>query len=453
MFERQILEDLRNWASRKNRKPLILRGARQVGKTTAVNMFAREFEHHIYLNLEIGEDRNVFGTEMNFQELLQAIFFYKNIPAEKRNTLIFIDEIQNSPEAVRRLREFYEFAPELHVITAGSLLETLISRHISFPVGRVEFLYMHPLTFQEFLKAMGENTALEMIKTIPVPQFAHQRLLKLFYQYALIGGMPEVVKIYQKSQDLIRLNPIYESLLISYLDDVEKYARGHSSAQVIRHVIRSSFFEAGKRIQFQGFGHSNYRSREVGEALRTLEKAMLLRLIYPTTSVKPPIVQDFRKSPKLQLLDTGLINYFVSLQKEIFGTKELSEVYEGKIAEHIVRQELISQQKSLIQNISFWIREKRQSSAELDFVAPFNNYVIPIEVKSGKTGRLRSLFQFMNRSLHPYAVRVYSGKFQVDKIHPNGGKAFYLLNLPFYLIGELNSYLEWFVENYGMFKT
>jgi predicted AAA+ superfamily ATPase len=447
-FERAIFVDLHQWAARDNRKPLILRGARQVGKTTAVNMFSRKFEQYLYLNLEISEERNLFEAELNFRELLQALFFYKNIPRSEKKTLIFIDEIQNSAEAVRRLREFYELAPQLHVVAAGSLLETLISKHISFPVGRVEFLYLYPLTFQEFLHSMGEESAIEIIKTLPFPRYAHQRLVKLFSLYTLTGGMPEVVKNYVEKQDIVQLNSIYESLLVSYLDDVEKYARSFSSAQVIRHAIRSSFFEAGKRIRFHGFGQSNYRSREMGEALRTLEKAMLLRLVYPTTSVKPPIVTNYRKSPKLQILDTGLINYFVGLQKELFGTQELSAVYEGKIAEHIAGQELIAQQKSVIQNLSFWIREKRQSSAEIDFAVPFERYVIPIEVKSGKTGRLKSLHLFMNQSPHPYAVRVYSGYLQVDEIQPKGGSRYYLLNLPFYLIGELKACLKWFVENY-----
>lgn len=448
MFGRAILTDMHQWASRDKCKPLILRGARQVGKTTAVNMFSRKFEQYVYLNLEIIEERNLFEAELNFQELLQAIFFHKNIPMSKKKTLIFIDEIQNSPKAVPRLREFYEFAPQIHLVAAGSLLETLMSRHISFPVGRVEFLYLYPLTFQEFILAMGEKSAHEILKTLPFPQFAHQRLIKLFFLYTLIGGMPEVVKNYVEKLDIVQISSIYESLLVSYLDDVEKYARSFSSAPVIRHAIRSSFFEAGKRIRFQGFGRSNYRSREMGEALRTLEKAMLLRLIYPTTSVKPPIVPNYRKSPKLQILDTGLINYFVGLQKELFGTKELSSVYEGKIAEHVAGQELIAQQKSVIQNLSFWIREKRQSSAEIDYAVPFERYVIPIEVKSGRTGRLKSLHLFMNQSPHPYAVRVYSGKLQVDEIKPKGGNKYYLLNLPFYLIGELNVYLKWFVKNY-----
>ncbi|MBW2064331.1 MAG: ATP-binding protein [Deltaproteobacteria bacterium] len=452
MFERQILDYLRRWALRENRKPLILRGARQVGKTTAVNMFSAEFDQYLYMNLEIGEDRNVFRQDLSFQEIVQALFFLKNKVRKRKKTLIFIDEIQNSPEAVRRLREFYEFAPELYVIAAGSLLETLISKQIHFPVGRVEFFYMYPLTFREFLQAMEEEAALKTLNTIPFPQFAHNRLLKLFYQYVLIGGMPEIVENYIKHQDLVSLNPIYEALLVSYLDDVEKYARGHASAHVIRRVIRSSFYEAGTRIRFEGFGQSRYRSREIGEALRTLEKTMLLRLIYPTTSVNTPIVPDLRKAPKLQVLDTGLVNYFVGLQKEIFGTRELNAVYEGRIAEHIVGQELIAQRESAIQEISFWVRGKKQSSAEVDFLAAHENLLIPVEVKSGKAGRLRSLFQFMEKAPHPYAVRIYSGPLQVDEIALIGAKPFLLLNLPFFLVGELNQYLGWLTAKYPEFK-
>jgi uncharacterized protein len=446
MFNRRIISDLENWSNNKNRKPLILRGARQVGKTTAVNIFANQFDQYIYMNLELSDDRKIFEQDLNFDELLTAIFFYKDKKRKAGKTLIFIDEIQNSLAAIAQLRYFYESGKELFVIAAGSLFESIISSQTSFPVGRVEFLYMKPLTFKEFLIATGKKESAELIEKIPFPKFAHDKLLKQFYLYTFIGGMPEVVKNYIESEDIILLHSVYESLLVSYLDDVEKYARNSALARVMRHAIQSCFFEAGKRIKFQGFGNSNYKSREMGEALKTLEKAMLIKLIYPTTSLKLPIVPDYKKSPKLFVLDTGLINYFVGLQKELFGTKDLNTIYEGKIAEHIVGQELLARSKSFIDNLCFWVREKKQSNAEIDFVISFDNDVFPIEVKTGSSGQMRSLHQFSDAAPHNYGVRIYSGELKIDEITSVKGKKILLLNLPFYLVGEIDRYLEWFMN-------
>ncbi|TET52033.1 MAG: DUF4143 domain-containing protein [Actinomycetota bacterium] len=444
MFDRTIIKDLEKWANKTNRKPLVLRGARQVGKTTAVEIFSKQFDQYIYLNLEISSERKLFEMDYTIEELVRALFFEKNKKKSKGKTLIFIDEIQNSPKAVSMLRYFYESAKDYYVIAAGSLLESLIDRQISFPVGRVEYLYMKPLTFDEYIAAAGDNSLLEVLDQIPCPDFAHEKLLKKFYQYTLIGGMPEIVDIYYKTQNIIELNTIYESLLRLYLDDVEKYARNNTLALVIRHALESSFYSAANRIRFEGFGRSRHRSREMSEALKTLEKAMLVYLMYPTTATSLPIEPDHRKSPRLHLIDTGLVNYFAGVQKELFGTQNLNSVYEGKIAEHIVGQELLGQSKTFANKVQFWVREKKQSNAQVDYVVPFDNYVIPIEVKAGKDGRLRSLHEFIDRTSHTYAVRVYSGRLKIDTIHTIKGKKFFLLNLPFYLIGKLDSYLSWF---------
>src|SRR5680860_623343 len=306
MFERQIQNELEKWAKKGARKPLVIRGARQVGKTTAINQFAKIFDQYIYLNLELPEDRQPFEDFINMDRLLQNIFFIRNeIRSKESKSLIFIDEIQEFPRALQILRYFFEQASEIYVIAAGSMLESLFNPDISFPVGRVEYLVIHPASFPEYLGALEENSALDLILEIPVPDFAHHKLLSLFHTYCLIGGMPEVVSHYATHKDLIALNSIYESLIVSYLEDVEKYASNDSQMQVIRHAIRSSFAEAGKRIKFQGFGKSNYGSKDMGEALRTLEKALLIHLVYPHTSPTLPIQPNYRRSPRLQVLDTG----------------------------------------------------------------------------------------------------------------------------------------------------
>jgi predicted AAA+ superfamily ATPase len=231
------------------------------------------------LNLELPEDKKPFLEFVNFETLLQTLFFLKDKSLSKRSdTLIFIDKIQEVPEALQQLRYFFELAPDIPVIAAGSMLESLFDPEISFPVGRVEYLVIHPASFVEFLGAIGEVTVLEKLKEIPMAAYANDRLMQLFRTYCVIGGMPEVVATYADQKDFSVLSSIYESLIVSYIDDVEKYAANSAQANYIRHAIRSSFAEAGKRIKFQGFGKSTYKSREMGEALRTLEKALLSTL-------------------------------------------------------------------------------------------------------------------------------------------------------------------------------
>lgn len=446
MFSRLLNYQLEQWFKKPNRKPLILRGARQVGKTTLVSLFAKRFTQTIRLNLERQEDRALFERGYTIHELMDAIFFLNNKDRQEADTLLFIDEIQNSPSAVAMLRYFYEDYPELPVIAAGSLLETLLDRHISFPVGRVEYLRVHPLTFGEFLLATGEDQAAAMLDRIPLPAMAHDKLLKLFHRYALIGGMPEVVQVYAQDRDLTQLAPVYDSLITAYLDDVEKYSPRASQTPVLRHVIQSSFREAGNRIKLAGFGQSNYGSREIEESLQVLEKALLLQRLYPVTDTQLPLTPNQKKSPKLQLLDTGLMNYFAGLQIEVFGTNDLNAVYGGRVVEHLVGQELYASQTSMLFKLHFWVREKKTSNAEVDFVLTHDNKVIPIEVKSGATGRLRSLHQFVDRADHGIAVRLYAGKLSVEEAVTIGGKAYRLLNLPYYLTGRVGKYLDWFCE-------
>jgi len=442
MFTRNIAANLKQWKERAQRKPLILRGARQVGKTTAVNLFAQEFDQYLYLNLELNEERNLFNADYTFEEILAAIFLHKNIRNDKnKTTLIFIDEIQQSATAVAMLRYFYEQAPDLFVIAAGSLFDVLMEEGPNFPVGRVEYLFMYPLTFAEFLVATNEQEAFALLQQIPVPDYAHDKLLKLFHRYTLLGGMPEIIQHYSEQLDLVPLNSIYRNLLLSYGDDVAKYVRQNRLVQVVRHAIEQAPMEAGKRIKFQGFGHSNYGSRDMGEALRILEKALLLYLIYPTTSVNLPIVPNYQKSPRLQFLDTGLINYVMGLQKYYFSLADLNSFYQGVICEHIVGQELIAAGITPTGKINFWVREENQASAEVDFVVPYENYLIPVEVKAGKSGTLRSLHQFIDRTEHDCAIRLYAGNFKLEQQTTNKGKKYRLLNLPYYLVALVERYV------------
>ncbi len=225
------------------------------------------------------------------------------------------------------------------------------------------------------------------------------------------------------------------------MDDAEKYARSETQMQLIRHAIRASFAQAGKHIKFQGFGNSNYGSREMGEALRTLQKALLLYLVYPETGYTLPLLPDLKKSPRLHVLDTGLMNYFAGIQREILSTDDLNKVYQGTMIEHLVGQELLAFQHQAMSALHFWTREKKTSVAEVDFVFPFEDKLIPIEVKSGKEGSLRSLHLFMDEAPHDIAVRFYSGDFSIQKTTTPAGKKFALISLPYYAVTQIESYL------------
>lgn len=441
MIRRIIQKELEVWKQQPHRKPLVMRGARQVGKTTVVTMFGQTFRQYIYMNLEEEPDAELFRRYRSIDMLVQALFFEKQKRLDEPDTLIFIDEIQTVPEALNMLRYFYEKYPQYCVIAAGSLLESLFNTKVSFPVGRVEYKVVRPLSFAEFLDAMGETQALAFYNTPPVPSFAHDRLLKLFHQYTLIGGMPEIVSRYSETRDITSLSPVYDSLIGTYLDDVEKYTSTASQTQIMRHAVRAVFVEAGNRIKFSGFGNSTYGSREMGEVLRTIEKAMLIHLVYPTTQTTLPYMPDCKKSPRLQVLDTGLLNYFAHLQKDVFGTDDLNNVYKGHIAEHIVGQELIAAQTSIISCPLFWVSEKKDSVAEVDFLTLVNGEMVPVEVKSGATGRLRSLHLFMDLYPGNKAVRLYAGEPRRDIVQTPKGKDYTLLSLPYYLAGRLSDYV------------
>jgi len=442
MIERLIIRELKEWKERKNRKPLILRGARQVGKTTVVNEFAKEYAVYLKLNLEKVADKQLFERYDSVDELINAIYLHNGKKIENQTPLLFIDEIQNSPRAVAMLRYFYEEANHIHIIAAGSLLETLLNtQRISFPVGRVEFMAMRPCSFFEFLNGMGETFDADLIRSLSAEP-VHQRIMQHFNQYTLVGGMPAAIVQYAEQKDIISVAPIYQSLLESYKDDAEKYAPNNTSAKVIRHILETGWAYAGETIAFEKFGGSNFKSREMGIAFQTIEKALLLELVYPTSETRLPILPDYRKKPKLVWLDTGLVNFAANIQKEVFSVQNIQDAWRGKIAEHIVAQELLNLSNLVSAKRSYWRRNKSGSEAEVDFLVAYEEMLIPIEVKSGNNAHLKSLHLYMDQSPHNIAVRVWSQPLSVDKVKTQAGKEFKLINLPFYYLSELNRVLS-----------
>ena len=442
MFRRIAQKYLYEWAQKEERKPLVLRGARQVGKTTLVKMFAADFAHYIYLNLEEKEDAELFAADSSFDDLLVGIFFKANIPIDSSRTLIFIDEIQNEPKAVQALRYFYEKRPDLYVIAAGSLLESLMGRHISFPVGRVEYMALHPCTFVEFLMAIGEDMLANQIEKIAVPQSLHSYTLDLFKKYMIIGGLPEVVANYAQYRDMVRLNGVFNALLSGYRDDVEKYADKPKEQDSIRYILNYGWTSAGHRIQFAKFTNSSFKSADVSNAFRTLEKTLLLELVYPLTSTSFPILPDLKKSPKLLWFDTGLVNYVTGMQEELLFTPNSDELWNGDIAEHIVAQELLGATTLFGEKRMFWVRDARNSQAEVDFVIRHKSHLLPIEVKTGSNSKLRSLHQYMEESNENIALRLWNGPMTSDIITHTDGRPFTLYNIPLYYAGHLNAWLQ-----------
>jgi predicted AAA+ superfamily ATPase len=445
MFERNILTELEQWAARPNRKPLILRGSRQVGKTTLVDGFSRNFENYLNLNFEKNPNAmTLFEKEQEMDDLLAEIFLFCNREKRDGRTLLFIDEIQNSKTAITKLRYFYEARiPGLYVIAAGSLLETMLNKNVSFPVGRVEYLAVRPCVFSEFLRAIGETLLEKAMTDIRISEALHGKTMNLFNTFTLIGGMPEAVADYAENKDFVGLNRIYESLLTSYRDDVEKYARNETMSQIIRHILQAGWKFAAERITLGGFAGSSYKAREMGEAFRMLEKTFILELCYPATHCFSPIIKDLKRSPKLLWLDCGLVNYAASVQKEILGATDILDVWRGKIAEQMVAQELLALDSRVSAQRNFWVRDKNTSHAEVDFILQQDSRMIPIEVKSGHNSKLKSLHLFMDECPHDMAVRVWNQPFSIDEVTTQKGKKFRLVNVPFYYVGVLEKILSY----------
>lgn len=442
MFQRLALKALRQWAEKEGRKPLVLRGARQVGKTTLVKIFAEEFDVFIYLNLEEKVNADLFTMDVSFEDLLAGIYVKAGIKMENQRTLIFIDEIQNVPDAVKVLRYFYEKRSDLYVIAAGSLLESLVGNHISFPVGRVEYMALHPCTFTEFLGALGENILVEQIEQLEVPQSVHSYVMDLFKKYMIVGGLPEAVANYAKRKDWVSLNEIFNSLLSGYKDDIEKYAQRPKEQDILRYILNYGWGLAGQRFQFSKFCSSSYKSAEMGNAFRTLEKTLLLELVYPLISTSFPILPDLKRSPKLLWLDTGLVNYVAGMQESLLFTSDTDELWNGHIAEQVVGQELLGASFAFGVKRMFWVRDARNSQAEVDFVYKYKSHLIPVEVKTGDNSKLRSLHQYMDESQEDIALRLWNGPLTSDLIRLPSGKQYTLYNVPFYYAGQLETFFN-----------
>lgn len=445
MFNRRIIAYLEEWKLKKTRKPLVLRGARQVGKTHAVKLFAQNnFTNFIYINLDRSEDRQIFGRIDSLSDFIKTVEVTLHQKLTPGDTLLFIDEIQNSPKLIELLRFFYEELPGLHVIVAGSLLEAVIEKSgLAMPVGRVEYAYMHPLTFFEFLEAGKNDELLKFLQELnpddQIPLSIHELAKKLFHEYSLIGGMPEVVAAYYNKTQQVEINNIYSSLLTAYVDDVFKYS---SSADVkyVQHIIEQAPYFAGEKITYEKFGNSSFRSREMSNAFSLVEKTMLTKQLLATSSLDVPVIAQSRWAKKLLFLDIGFINFKNNIQSQFIRLADLNGVYRGKVAEQIVGQNLLANNINIESPLYYWTRSQHGRSAEVDFCFLSKGKIVGVEVKSGNSVRLQSLFSFGDVVNNSLLIRVYDGQLKRDEFLFDG-KKYKVLSLPLYLTNRIIDFI------------
>ncbi len=441
MLPRKIIPYLVEWKNRKGRKPLVLRGARQVGKTSAALMFGKQyFQNVIHLNLENVEHQRLFREDLSlddFEKIVQIKFRQKIAPGE---SLVFIDEIQNSPSLIKLLRFFYEERPDVHILAAGSLLEAKIERGgFSLPVGRIEYAYLYPFDFFEYLESRGEFELLNFLKSVSaddkIPEAIHGEGLRHYYEYTMIGGMPEVVKSYIENPNIDNLKPIYSSLFTSYAEDVFKYS-AMANRKYLSYVIEQSPLFAGTRITYEKFGGSNFRSREMSGAFETLEKVMLIYQVNATKSTEIPLIKQSKRPKKLIFLDVGLVNHRMDVQEDFLDLKDLSSFYRGRIAEQVVGQNIIAQYTNHIPNVLYWAKGKPEGSAEVDFCLQVGGSVLGMEVKAGGAGRLRSLISFADKVKNHRLIRIYGSRLKKEKVKMKD-RTYYLVSVPFYLTSQI----------------
>lgn len=427
-FDRKIGNFLVNWSRKKERKPLILRGARQVGKTRAVIQLGKKFEHFIHINLEKIEHSRLLPEGTTLSDFEKTVTLAFGQPLADGKTLLFIDEIQEAPHLVKLLRFFYEDRPGLHVVAAGSLFEVKLKEEaLSFPVGRVEYAFLGPADFFEFLGAVGEKKLLELLASFDfkekIPAGVHEKAMSLFGDYAVVGGMPEAVEVYSRSRSVAEVNNVYSNLFTSFKDDVYKYA-SLARGKHVGFVLEQAPLFAGLSVSYEKFAGSAYKSREMHLAFDLLEKAMLVKQARATKSRNLPLVPKLKKPAKLIFLDAGLVNFQMGIQNELIKVKDLTDFYQGRIAEQIVGQQLMSSFMSSPPELFYWYGGEK-SEAEVDFCLTSGGRVVGIEVKSGKRGRMRSAGEFMKATGSGKVIRVYGGEFNRDRE---------IVSLPFYLV-------------------
>lgn len=438
-MRRNIIKQLVKWKDRKDRMPLLLRGARQVGKTYAIEHFGQsEFKNTITLNLELQPELKSCFDSLKPKQVIQTIEAITNQKITPGESLLFIDEIQEHPAAIEALRYFKEQYPALHVIAAGSLLEFVLNdSEFRMPVGRVEFMFLYPLTFAEFLVALGDENLADYLSQVTlkdtVPEAIHQKAIERLKLYNILGGMPAVVNSYIQNQDLQRCQELQAFILNTYRNDFGKYA-SLALQQHCRRVFEKAPNLITKRFKYVDVD-PDVQSRELKKAVTALKLAGVIFPVYLSKATGLPLNASINeKDFKLLFLDVGLVKYVGRVDHNTFLHEDLLQVNHGAIAEQFVGQELIALQPYFDHpELYYWHKEQSKGSAEIDYLIQHQNTIVPIEVKAGKSGRLKSLHTFLNEKGGKIGVKISQDEFHFD------GK---LLSLPLYMIAELARLLD-----------
>ncbi|MBM3699831.1 MAG: ATP-binding protein [Actinobacteria bacterium] len=442
MFNRNIETELKKWKTSTIRKPLLVRGARQVGKTSVIRKFGREnFGDVVEINLEKKEQLSVFDKAINVEDFLKRISIFFDKKAVEGNSLLFIDEIQQSKNLMELLRFFAEEKPNLHVIAAGSLLEAKIDKSWAIPVGRIDYKYVYPMTFFEYLEAMKKSALLDSLKSIiPGQQFEFKDLASgLFKEYVITGGMPEAVYSYVSNGNYNEIKTILNRLQTAYTDDIRKYSRSNSESKYLEYIVEYGARAAGLLFTYENFLGSNYRSREMAEAIETVEKVMLLKQAVAISSTALPLNPKFKRPKKMIWLDVGLVNFINDAYKEL-----VTGVYKGRVMEQVVGQSIIAGGMHKKIELYYWAKERTQGSAEVDFCIQHGTRLVGIEVKSGNIPKLRSLFSMASADKNVIPVRVSWDGLKVEK-YEFAGNIYKVLSVPFYLIDRLPDLVDCFL--------
>lgn len=423
-MKRTIYQELKLWSAKKGRKPLILRGARQVGKTHIVRMLGETFTSFLTVNFERQPlAKEIFEKDLDPKRIARDLSLMFNTNIVPGKTLLFLDEIQEAPKALIALRYFYEEMPALHVIAAGSLLDFALEE-VGIPVGRVEFLYLYPMSFIEFLLATHREQAAQAIlnNIFPHPfhETIHAQFLDILAEYLAVGGMPEVVKTWRDTQDLKLCSEIKLALINAYRQDFEKYGRKHQIKylDLLFNQIPQRLAQPFKFSQIPG----DYRKRELAPCFDLLAKALIAKPIYHSDGQGLPLGAGV----DLSLFKTLFLD--VALAQSVLGENpkdwllhaKQTLTNKGALIESFVGQELLAYGSSRLQPVLYyWHKQTRNSNAEVDYLIEQQGQVIPIEVKSGTTGQLKSLHEFLATHPHsPYGIRFSTQPYsEYQKIH------------------------------------
>ncbi len=440
-MKRTLEEELKNWKDREKKIPLIVRGARQIGKSYLVEEFGnKNFSNVVVANFEEKSYLSACFETLEVDTIVQRISQLTNEKIIPGETLIFFDEIQNCLPALKALRYFKEKMPELHVIAAGSFLEFVLEdeKEISFPVGRVQFLNMRPMSFMEYLQAVGQKGLCKMITTVsltkPFPNEIHQRLLNFVRDYFMVGGMPSAVDLFAIERKFTEVRKAHASILESYRLDLGKYGK-KSQYRNLDLLFRRAPALAGIHFKYKNIDpESPNPARDYKYSLRKLDLARVIHLVHRTKAKGIPLqAQADEKRFKLFFLDIGLLQHALGIDPVEAATSPLLELKSGVLAEQFVAQELLAYLDPYIdKHLYYWDRKKIGGEAEIDFVINLSGKIIPIEVKAGKTGTLKSLRHFLDT--HPVCtgVKISESNLSHDK---------QVLSIPFYLISQIERIL------------